>query len=294
MSTAAASSPERRYRRRPHRIHPRPPDRSRQPDRPAGARSDHPGQQHRIRQRRPPLRPAQRADCSSQDEILRTSAASPAPSSSSPSPTIPSPSTWSRMSRSSTRPSASPPASTSSSIPTTPPSASLSTSPMSASSDALRIVGTIAGTFYKPVTANTIFVAQNTRTKRTDLDEVGRPDLLPHQRQPAGRRQRDPQTAIRNLLDPSIKINLVPSQNAIVMRATPDQLLLAQKAPQRPRSCQARGRRRRRHPRGQPRQDAQPRHHPSAVRHHHPAGQPTTTTSSTHHHDHRHHDDHHL
>ena len=36
-------------------------------------------------------------------------------------------------------------------------------------------------------------------------------------------------TAIRNLLDPSVKIYLVPSQNAIVMRATPDQLLLAQK-----------------------------------------------------------------
>src|SRR6202042_1313537 len=38
-------------------------------------------------------------------------------------------------------------------------------------SDALRIVGSLAGTFYKPVTSNTIFVAQNTRTKRTDLDE---------------------------------------------------------------------------------------------------------------------------
>ena len=36
-------------------------------------------------------------------------------------------------------------------------------------------------------------------------------------------------TAIRNLLDPSVKIFLVATQNAIVMRATPDQLLLAQK-----------------------------------------------------------------
>jgi general secretion pathway protein D len=39
-------------------------------------------------------------------------------------------------------------------------------------SDALRIVGTLSGTFYKPVTSNTIFVAQNNRTKRTDLDEL--------------------------------------------------------------------------------------------------------------------------
>ncbi len=95
-------------------------------------------------------------------------------------------------------------------------------------SDALRIVGTIAGTFYKPVTPNTIFIAQNTRTNRTDLDELAvQTFYLTNASQ-----QNDANeilTAIRNLLDPSVKIYLVPSQNAIVMRATPDQLLLAQK-----------------------------------------------------------------
>jgi general secretion pathway protein D len=94
--------------------------------------------------------------------------------------------------------------------------------------DALRIVGTIAGTFYKAVTPNTIFVAQNTRTKRTDLDEQAvQTFYLTNASQ-----QNDANEvviAIRNLLDPSVKIYLVPSQNAIVMRATPDQLLLAQK-----------------------------------------------------------------
>ena len=94
--------------------------------------------------------------------------------------------------------------------------------------DALRIVGTLAGTFYKPVTSNTIFVAQNTRTKRTDLDEQAvQTFYLTNASQ-----QNDANevvVAIRNLLDPSVKIYLVPSQNAIVMRATPDQLLLAQK-----------------------------------------------------------------
>jgi type II secretory pathway component GspD/PulD (secretin) len=35
--------------------------------------------------------------------------------------------------------------------------------------------------------------------------------------------------AIRNLLPPDVKIYLVPSQNAIVVRATPDELLLVQK-----------------------------------------------------------------
>ena len=95
-------------------------------------------------------------------------------------------------------------------------------------SDSLRIVGTIAGTFYKTVTPNTIFVAQNTRTKRTDLDEVAvQTFYLTNASQQAD--ATEVLTAIRNLLDPSVKVYLVPSQNAIVMRATPDQLLLAQK-----------------------------------------------------------------
>ncbi len=94
--------------------------------------------------------------------------------------------------------------------------------------DALRIVGTLAGTFYKPVTPNTIFVAQNNRTNRTDLDDLAVQTFYltnASQQQDAN----EILTAIRNLLDPSVKIYLVPSQNAIVMRATPDQLLLAQK-----------------------------------------------------------------
>ena len=95
-------------------------------------------------------------------------------------------------------------------------------------SDALRIVATLSDTFYKPVTSNTIFVAQNSRQKRTELDEQAvQTFYLTNASQ-----QNDANevvVAIRNLLDPSTKIYLVPSQNAIVMRATPDQLLLAQK-----------------------------------------------------------------
>ncbi len=95
--------------------------------------------------------------------------------------------------------------------------------------DALRIVGTMSNTFWRPVTENTIFVAQNTRQKRTDLDESAvqtfylanawqQNDLT------------DVQTAIRNVLTGgSFKIYGVPSQNAIVVRGTPDELLLAQK-----------------------------------------------------------------
>jgi general secretion pathway protein D len=93
--------------------------------------------------------------------------------------------------------------------------------------DALRIVGTMSNTFWRPVTENTIFVALNSRQKRTDLDEVAvqtfyltnawqQNDLT------------DMQTAIRNLLT-GVKLYGIPTQNAIVIRGTPDELMLAQK-----------------------------------------------------------------
>jgi general secretion pathway protein D len=93
--------------------------------------------------------------------------------------------------------------------------------------DALRIVGTVSNTFWRPVTDNTIFVAANTRARHTELDEQAvqtfylsnawqQNDLT------------DVNTAIRNVL-PNAKVYPVPSQNAIVMRATPDELQLAEK-----------------------------------------------------------------
>jgi general secretion pathway protein D len=93
--------------------------------------------------------------------------------------------------------------------------------------DALRIVGTISNTFWRPITDNTIFVAANTRARHTELDEQAvetfylsnawqQNDLT------------DVQTAIRNVL-PNAKVYAVASQNAIVMRGTPDELLLADK-----------------------------------------------------------------
>jgi general secretion pathway protein D len=94
--------------------------------------------------------------------------------------------------------------------------------------EALRIVGTVSGTFYKPVTSNTIFVAQNSRTKRADLDDLAvQTFYLQNSSQPND--GNEILTGLRLLLDPSVKLYLVPSQNAIVMRATTDQLLLAQK-----------------------------------------------------------------
>ena len=93
--------------------------------------------------------------------------------------------------------------------------------------DALRIVGTMSGTFWRPITSNTLFVAQNTRIKRTELDEQAvQTFYLTNAWQQND--LNEVQTALRNLLT-GAKIYGVTSQNAIVMRGTPDELLLAQK-----------------------------------------------------------------
>lgn len=94
--------------------------------------------------------------------------------------------------------------------------------------DALRIVGVLSGTFWRPITSNTIFVAQNTNTKRQALDPVAvQTFYLSNVAQ-----QNDATeilTALRNVTDPAqAKMFLIPAQNAIVMRAPPDQLALAQ------------------------------------------------------------------
>jgi general secretion pathway protein D len=93
--------------------------------------------------------------------------------------------------------------------------------------DALRIVGTMSNTFWRPVTSNTLFVAQNTRAKRTELEEQAvQTFYLTNAWQQND--LNDVQTALRNVL-PTAKVYGVASQNAIVMRGTPDELLLAQK-----------------------------------------------------------------
>jgi general secretion pathway protein D len=92
--------------------------------------------------------------------------------------------------------------------------------------DALRIVGVLSDTFWRPVTSNTIFVAQNSRTKRQELDEQAvQTFYLTNAWQQND--LNDVQTALRNVM-PNAKVYGVQSQNAIVMRATPDELLLAQ------------------------------------------------------------------
>ena len=92
--------------------------------------------------------------------------------------------------------------------------------------DALRIVSVMSNTFWRPVTGDSIFVAQNTRTKRQELDEQAvQTFYLTNAWQQND--LNDVSTALRNVM-PNAKAYPVQSQNAIVMRGTPDELLLAQ------------------------------------------------------------------
>jgi len=94
--------------------------------------------------------------------------------------------------------------------------------------DALRVVGTMSNTFWRPITSNTIFVAANTPAKRREQDEQAvQTFYLSNAWQPND--LNDVQTALRNVLTgPNFKVYGVPSQNAIVVKGTPDELLLAQ------------------------------------------------------------------
>jgi general secretion pathway protein D len=94
--------------------------------------------------------------------------------------------------------------------------------------DALRIVATVSNTFWRPITANTIFVAENSRSKHTELDQQAVETFYLHNIS----QQNDfteIQTVLRNLFSQGARINGVASENAIVMRATPDELLLAKR-----------------------------------------------------------------
>ena len=94
--------------------------------------------------------------------------------------------------------------------------------------DALRSVAFVSQTFWRPVTPDTIFVAADTRTKRTELEaQAVQTFYLGNITQ--ANDLNEVLNAVRNLMDTTVKMQAVPSQNAIVMRGTPDQLLLAHK-----------------------------------------------------------------
>jgi general secretion pathway protein D len=91
--------------------------------------------------------------------------------------------------------------------------------------EALGIISEISGSFWKPVTHNTIFVAQDSRAKRQALSQQA-VQIFYLRNVSQQNDLTDIQTAIRNML-PAAKLFGVASQNAIIMRGTPDELMLA-------------------------------------------------------------------
>jgi general secretion pathway protein D len=92
---------------------------------------------------------------------------------------------------------------------------------------ALDIVALESRTFWRPVTPNTIFVAADNTGKRRELEQsVIKTFYLGNVATPTD--LQDVVNAIRTILEVQ-RIQQIPSQNAIVVRGTPDQLALAQK-----------------------------------------------------------------
>jgi general secretion pathway protein D len=93
--------------------------------------------------------------------------------------------------------------------------------------DALEITALESKTFWRPVTPNTIFVAQDNVQKRKELEQsVLKTFYLTNLSAPT--ELQDIVNAIRAVLDVQ-RVQQLLSQNAVIVRGTPDQIALAQK-----------------------------------------------------------------
>ena len=93
--------------------------------------------------------------------------------------------------------------------------------------DALEITALESKTFWRPVTVNTIFVAQDNPAKRKELEQsVLKTFYLTNLSAPT--ELQDVVNAIRAVLDVQ-RVQQLLSQNALVVRGTPDQIALAEK-----------------------------------------------------------------
>jgi general secretion pathway protein D len=145
--------------------------------------------------------------------------------------------------------------------------------------EALEITALESKTFWRPVTLNTIFVATDNPAKRKELEQsVLKTFYLTNLSAPT--ELQDVVNAIRAVLDVQ-RVQQLLSQNALVVRGTPDQIALAEKLVEdldkaRPHRGHA----------SQQRQVAHAGTESADQRHHHPAGQ------HQHDHDHHHHHGH--
>jgi len=93
--------------------------------------------------------------------------------------------------------------------------------------EALRIIAIESKTFWRPVTPNTVFVAADNPAKRKDLEQsVIKTFYLTNLSQPT--ELQDVVNTLRQILEIN-RLQPLPTQAAIVVRGTPDQIALAQK-----------------------------------------------------------------
>ncbi|MBZ5566954.1 MAG: type II and III secretion system protein [Acidobacteriia bacterium] len=93
--------------------------------------------------------------------------------------------------------------------------------------DALEIVALASKTFWRPVTANTIYVAAESAAKHKEVEQsVMKTFYLSNVSTPAD--LTEAANALRSILDVT-RVLPIQAQNALLVRATPDQLVLAQK-----------------------------------------------------------------
>lgn len=93
--------------------------------------------------------------------------------------------------------------------------------------EALQMVALESKTFWRTVTPNTIFVAADTPAKRKELEQnLVKTFYLANLSQPT--ELQDVVNTLRTILEVS-RLTQVPSQGAIVVRGTPDQIALAEK-----------------------------------------------------------------
>ncbi len=91
---------------------------------------------------------------------------------------------------------------------------------------ALRVVALESHTFWRPVTPNTIYVAQDTQQKRTELEQQVLRTFYLNNFSTVSELQ-DVANLIRTILRVE-RVQQFPAQNVIVMRGTPDQVALAE------------------------------------------------------------------
>jgi general secretion pathway protein D len=93
-------------------------------------------------------------------------------------------------------------------------------------SEALELVALESKTFWRPVTSNTIFIAADTPAKRKELEQnVIKTFYMSNLSQPT--ELQDVVNTLRTILEVS-RLTQIPSQGAVVVRGTPDQVALAE------------------------------------------------------------------